>query len=61
MIVVDKNTCSGEPRIKGHRITVVNVLSWLRAGATIEDITEDYGLTEDEVRECLSYAINRIK
>jgi uncharacterized protein (DUF433 family) len=61
MIILNDKICGGEPTIKGHRITVVNVLEWIRSGETIEDISKNYKLKEDEVRECVSYAINKIK
>lgn len=61
MIIRDKKICGGEPTIKNSRITVVNVLEWLRSGETIEEIANDYYLTQDSIRECISYAINKIK
>jgi uncharacterized protein (DUF433 family) len=39
------------------RIAVANVLGWLAAGMTHEEILSDYReLTEDDIRACLAYA-----
>jgi uncharacterized protein (DUF433 family) len=42
------------------RITVADVLGWLAAGMTHEEIISDYPeLTEEAVRACLAYAADR--
>jgi len=42
------------------RITVTDVLGWLAAGMTHEEILSDYPeLTEEDIRACLSYAADR--
>jgi uncharacterized protein (DUF433 family) len=61
MIILNDKICGGDPTIQNSRITVVNVLEWLRSGETIEEIANDNYLTQDAVRECISYAINKIK
>ena len=39
------------------RIAVADVLGWLAAGMTHEEIISDYPeLTEDDIRACLAYA-----
>jgi uncharacterized protein (DUF433 family) len=41
-------------------ITVADVLSWLAAGMSHEEILSDYPeLTEADIRACLSYAADR--
>ena len=42
------------------RIAVANVLGWLAAGMSHEQIVADYpDLTEDDIRACLAYAADR--
>ena len=42
------------------RIAVADVLGWLAAGMTYEQIITDYPeLTEDHIRACLAYAADR--
>lgn len=56
-IIVDDNICSGKPVIKGTRITVSTILSYISAGDSIQDILEAYPqLKEDDVKACLQYA-----
>jgi uncharacterized protein (DUF433 family) len=51
---------SGKPCIRGLRITVYDVLSYLAAGMSIDDIVSDFpSLTRDDVLACLSYAADR--
>jgi uncharacterized protein (DUF433 family) len=47
----------GRPVIKGTRITVYDVLSWLASGQTHEEILDDFPqLSNDYILACLSYA-----
>lgn len=47
----------GKPVIKGTRISVGDVLSWLSVGMTIEEIIEDFSqLTKKQILACLAYA-----
>lgn len=46
--------------MRGMRITVADVLGWLAAGMTHQEIIRDYPeLTEDDIRACLAYAADR--
>lgn len=48
---------SGKPTIRGMRITVADVLSWLASGMTNDEILLDYPeLTLDDIYTCLAYA-----
>ena len=52
----------GKPCIRQMRITVGDVLGWLAAGLTHEEIFSDYPeLTEEDIRACLAYAADRRK
>jgi uncharacterized protein (DUF433 family) len=50
----------GKPIIKGTRITVYDVLSWLSNGMTREEILRDYPeLTKEQINACLSFAARK--
>ncbi len=40
--------CGGQPTIRGMRIRVIDVLDLLAAGASREEILEDYPYLEDQ-------------
>ena len=51
---------NGRPCVRGLRISVGDVLGWLAAGMTHEQILSDYPeLTEEDIRACLAYAADR--
>jgi uncharacterized protein (DUF433 family) len=44
------------------RIAVYDVLSYLAAGMTQQEILDDFPyLTEEDIRACLSYAADRVR
>ena len=50
----------GKPCIKGTRIAVYDVLSWLAAGMTFDEIIEDFPeLTESDILACLAFAADK--
>jgi uncharacterized protein (DUF433 family) len=56
-ITVDPEKCGGRPIIRGLRIRVKDVLDLLAAGASREEILEDYPLLESEdITAVLEYA-----
>jgi uncharacterized protein (DUF433 family) len=56
IITVEPGKRSGQPCIRGMRITVYDVLDYLAAGDTPEDILEHFPkLTKEDVQACLSY------
>ncbi len=60
VITVEAGKRGGRPCIRGMRITVSDVLEWLSAGMTHEQILADFPeLTESDVRACLAYAADR--
>lgn len=62
IITIEPGKRGGKPCIRGMRITVYDVLSYLAAGMTNEEILADFPyLTEDDIRACLSYAADREK
>ena len=60
IITIEPGKRSGKPCIRGMRITVYDVLSYLAAGMTYEEILDDFPyLTKEDILACLSYAANR--
>jgi len=56
-ITVDPSVCGGRPCIRGLRIRVRDVLDLLAAGATREEILEDYPYLEpDDITAVLEFA-----
>lgn len=56
-ITADRAQCGGRPCLRGLRIRVSDVLDLLAAGATRDDILEDYPLLEDgDITAALEYA-----
>lgn len=60
IITLEPDKRSGKPCIRGLRITVYDVLSYLAAGMTIDEIISDFpSLTRNDILACLSYAADR--
>ncbi|MFM2431684.1 MAG: hypothetical protein RLZZ511_2897 [Cyanobacteriota bacterium] len=60
IITVESGKRSEKPCIRGMRITVYDVLSYLASGMTHVEILEDFPyLTEQDILACLSYAADR--
>lgn len=50
----------GKPCVRETRITVYDVLGWLAAGMTNEEIIEDFPeLTIEDIHACLAFAADR--
>jgi uncharacterized protein (DUF433 family) len=62
IITIEPGKRSGKPCIRGMRITVYDILEYLAAGMSHQEILEDFPyLTEEDIRACLSYAADREK
>ena len=60
IITIQPGKRGGRPCIRGMRIAVADVLGWLAAGMSHEEILSDYPeLTEEDIRACLAYAADR--
>jgi uncharacterized protein (DUF433 family) len=60
IITIEPGKRSGKPCIRGMRITVYDVLSYLASGMTFEEILADFPyLTKEDILACLSYAADR--
>jgi uncharacterized protein (DUF433 family) len=56
-ITIDPAVRFGKPCIRGHRITVQEILQWLSGGATHQQILEDYPQLEpDDFLAVYAYA-----
>lgn len=57
IITFEPGKRSGQPCIRGLRITVYDVLSYLASGMSIEEILDDFPiLTREDVLACLAFA-----
>lgn len=60
ILTLEPGKRGGKACIRGMRITVYDVLSYLAAGMTHDEILADFPyLTEEDIRACLSYAAER--
>jgi len=57
LITIEPDKRGGKPCIRGMRITVYDVLEYLAAGMTQDEILKDFPyLTKEDILACLSYA-----
>lgn len=50
----------GKPCVRDTRITVYDVLGWLAAGKSFQDILHDFPeLNEEDIKACLAYAADK--
>lgn len=62
LITIEPGKRGGKPCIRGLRITVYDVLSYLAAGMSIDEILADFpDLTQEDIYACLGYAAEREK
>ncbi len=60
IITLEPGKRGGKPCIRGLRVTVYDVLDYLAAGMTTEQILQDFDyLTRDDILACLAYAADR--
>ena len=61
-IVINNDIRFGKPCVKGTRITVGDILQWLSAGMTEQEILEDYPeLQTVHIKAALAFAAERDK
>lgn len=62
LITIEPDKRSGQPCIRGLRMTVQDVLEYLAAGMTTDEVLKDFpDLTAEDIRACLTYAADREK
>ncbi|MDX8410233.1 MAG: DUF433 domain-containing protein [Mariprofundales bacterium] len=60
IITLEAGKRSGQPCVRGLRITVYDVLNMLADGMTAAEIVSDFPqLNENDILACLSYAADR--
>ena len=60
IIMIEPGKRGGKPCIRGMRITVYDVLSYLASGMTYEEILADFPyLTRKDILACLGYEVNQ--
>jgi uncharacterized protein (DUF433 family) len=59
-ISIEPGKRGGKPCIRGMRITVYDVLDYLAAGMSAQEILDDFpDLTPEDIRACLAFAADR--
>ena len=59
-ITIEPDKRSGQPCVRGLRITVQDVLEYLASGMTEAEILDDFpDLEAEDIRACLSFAADR--
>ena len=57
IITVEPDKRSGQPCIRGMRLTVYDVLEYLASGMTTDEVLAEYPeLTRDDILACFAYA-----
>ena len=60
IITIEAGKRGGRPCIRGMRISVYDILGWLAAGMSNEQIINDFPeLTTEDIRAALAYAADR--
>ena len=59
-ITIDAGKRGGKPCIRGMRITVYDILGWLAAGMSYEEILDDFpDLKLEDIHAALAYAADK--
>ncbi len=62
IITIEHGKRSGQPCIRGMRITVYDVFEYLASGMTVAEVLNDFPeLTETDIRACFAYAADKEK
>jgi uncharacterized protein (DUF433 family) len=60
LITIEPDKRSGQPCIRGLRMTVQDVLEYLASGMSAEEILADFpDLTAEDIQACLAFAADR--
>jgi uncharacterized protein (DUF433 family) len=56
-ITLEADKRGGKPCVRGLRITVTDILDYLAAGMTVDEILSDFpDLSPEDIRACLAFA-----
>ena len=62
IITIEPDKRSGQPCIRGMRITVYDIFEYLASGMTVAEVLNDFPeLTETDIRACFAYAADKEK
>ena len=60
LITIESDKRSGQPYVRGLRMTVRDVLEYLAGGMSVEEVLADFpDLTAEDIRACLAFAADR--
>lgn len=60
IITIEPGKRGGKPCIRGMRISVADVLGYLAAGMSEDEVLRDFPyLTREDIRACLAFAADR--
>jgi uncharacterized protein (DUF433 family) len=60
LITIEPGKRSGQPCIRGLRITVQDILEYLAGGMSVDEVLSDFpDLTRQDIQACLAYAADR--
>lgn len=60
IITIEPGKRGGKPCIRGMRITVGDILGWLAAGMSMDEIVSDFPeLTKDDIYASLAFAADK--
>ncbi len=60
-IVVDPKVMVGKPVIRGTRVTVSEIVNRVAQGQTFQDVTEDLGISTEDIKAALTYACQLVE
>jgi uncharacterized protein (DUF433 family) len=56
-IEIDSDRAHGRPVIKDTRVPVTRILAALAAGLSFQDVEREYGVTADDIRAAVAFAV----
>ena len=55
-IVIDPKIQHGKPIIRGTRVPVARIVGGLAGGMSFEQVCQEYGVTDEDIRAALEFA-----
>jgi uncharacterized protein (DUF433 family) len=59
--VVNPETQHGKPVVSGTRVPIAVVVGSLARGMSYDQISSDYGVTLEQIQQCLGYAASLVE
>ncbi len=59
-IIIDPEVQHGKPVVRGTRVPITRIVGGLAGGMSTEEIIQEYGITEEDVRAALAYTAELI-